>query len=217
MASGSLTDQAYLEIRRRIVTLELPPGAVIREDELQRELGIGRTPIREAIQRLEREQLVVVLPRRGVFVASVDVADLPLLCESRSMLEAYVARLAAVRGTTEDWDRLDAVLDTFDATASADALLALDRQCHEIVWSAAGNHFLTDTLDMLYTQSDRLWRIYLNDMAEVHEAINEHREIAEALRLGHGEDAAKLTEDHVQHFESSVREVISLSLRSPLA
>jgi DNA-binding GntR family transcriptional regulator len=217
MATGSLTDQAYVEIRRRIVSLELAPGAVIREDELQRELGIGRTPIREAIQRLEREQLVVVLARRGVFVAAVDVTDLPLLCESRSMLEAYVARLAAVRGTSANWDALDAVLDSFDPSAAADEMLALDRQCHEIVWAAAGNRFLTDTLDMLYTQSDRLWRIYLSDMAEVHGAIDEHREIAAALRLGNGEDAAKLSEAHVQHFETSVREVISRSLHSPLA
>jgi DNA-binding GntR family transcriptional regulator len=217
MATPSLTERAYREIRRRIVTLELAPGAVVREDDLQRELAIGRTPIREAIQRLEREQLLVVLARRGVFVAAVEVSDLPLLCESRSMLEGYVARLAAVRGATADWDRLDAVLESFDVAAPADEMLALDRQCHEIVWAAAGNRFLTDTLDMLYTQSDRLWRIYLSDMAEVHDAIAEHREIAAALRLGNGGDAAKLSEEHVEHFESSVREVISRSLHSPLA
>ncbi|MFM2436996.1 MAG: HTH-type transcriptional repressor RspR, partial [Actinomycetota bacterium] len=79
MATESLSEQAYRLIRRMIVRLELAPGAVIREDELQHQLGIGRTPIREALQRLARDQFLVVIPRRGMIVSSIDVAELSML------------------------------------------------------------------------------------------------------------------------------------------
>jgi len=95
----SLSDRAYEEIRRMIVRLDLAPGAVIREDELQTTLGLGRTPIREARQRLLRDQFVTVLPRRGMFVSSIDVGELTMLYETRAILEPYAMRLAAARGT----------------------------------------------------------------------------------------------------------------------
>ena len=96
--SISLSEQAYQQIRRMIVRLDLAPGAVVREDELQRQLGIGRTPIREALQRLVRDQFVTVMPRRGMFVSRIDVAELSMLYETRAILEPYAARLACARG-----------------------------------------------------------------------------------------------------------------------
>jgi DNA-binding GntR family transcriptional regulator len=96
---ASLADQAYFAIRSLIVSLELAPGDPIREPELTAKLGIGRTPVREALRRLALERLVEVYPRRGMFVTTVDVRDLARLCEVRAVLEPEAARLAAERAT----------------------------------------------------------------------------------------------------------------------
>ena len=186
----SLSERAYHEIRRMIVRLELAPGDVIREDDLQGRLGLGRTPIREALQRLVRDQFVIVIPRRGMFVSGVDVSDLGLLYETRSILEPYAMRLAAARGTAEHWNRMAAALAGVRTDSTPDELLAVDRVCRELVWEAADNRFLTETLDMLYTHSDRLWNLYLGDVADLRTMIEEHREILGALRAADGERAA---------------------------
>lgn len=210
----SLSDQAYHQLRRHIVRLDFEPGAVLREDELRARLGVGRTPIREAIQRLAREQLVRVVPRQGVFVSGIDVSELSLLYETRAVLEPYAARLAAARGSDRNWDHMAAVLD---ADAPADDALEVDRRCHEIMWAAAGNRFLVDTLDMLYAQSDRLWHMYLADEADMAEAVAEHGAILVALRAGDGDLAASLVEAHVRSFDEQVRAAVTASLESPLA
>ena len=210
----SLSDQAYEQLRRHIVRLDFEPGAVLREDDLRQRLGIGRTPIREAIQRLAREQLVTIVPRKGVFVSGIDVSELSLLYETRAVLEPYAARLAAARGEAQHWDAMAAALA---ATSAATDLLDADRLCHEIMWEAAGNRFLVDTLDTLYAQSDRLWHMYLADVADMDHAVAEHVGILEALRRGDGDVAAELVEAHVRSFDEQVRAAVTARLDSPLA
>jgi DNA-binding GntR family transcriptional regulator len=212
----SLSERAYLQIRHMIVRLELAPGDVIREDGLQARLGLGRTPIREALQRLVRDQFVVVLPRRGMYVANVDLADLGLLYETRSILEPYAMRLAAVRGTSAQWDEMAEVLAPACGRSTPDELLAIDRRCRELVWAAADNRFLTDTLDMLYAHSDRLWSLYLGDMADLHQVIRDHREILGALRDADADRAAALIERHMAEFDAQIRAAVSRRLASPL-
>jgi len=213
----SLSERAYHEIRRMIVRLDLAPGDVIREDDLQGRLGLGRTPIREALQRLVRDQFVIVIPRRGMFVSGVDVSDLGLLYETRSILEPYAMRLAAARGTDEHWNRMATALAEVRADSTPDELLAVDRTCRELVWEAADNRFLTETLDMLYTHSDRLWNLYLGDVADLHTMIEEHREILAALRSADGERAAELIEAHMGSFDTQIRAAVQRRLNSPLA
>lgn len=217
-SSKSLSEQAYQQIRRRIVQLELAPGDVLHEHELQERLDIGRTPIREALQRLAREHFVQVIPRRGMFVTSIDVAELSTLLETRHVLEPYAARLAAARGTEQHWTSMAEVLDAsaLDGLTPAD-LLAVDRRCHEIMWAAAANRFLLDTLDMLYAQSDRLWHQYLSDVADMDHAVTEHRDILDALRAGDGERVAGLVEQHVDSFDERIRAAVTAHLSSPLA
>ena len=99
----SLSQQAYTQIKHRIVTLQLAPGSVVNEAQLLEELTFGRTPIREALQRLEREQLVTILPRRGIFVASIDFNDLQRLFEMRVPLEVLAVQLATQRGSSGHW------------------------------------------------------------------------------------------------------------------
>src|SRR2546430_2821677 len=118
LEAASLADRAYHAIREMIVSLELPPGAVIDERGLTERLGIGRTPTREALRRLAQERLVEVYPRRGMFVTSVEIRDLASLAELRSLLESQVARLAAERATAEDRRGIDTHFDELgDSTA----------------------------------------------------------------------------------------------------
>ena len=179
---------------------------MIKEDDLVTRLGIGRTPVREAIQRLERDQLVAVLPRQGVQVTAVDVSEMPLLFETRAILEPYVHRLAAVRGTEQHWQPMDDALRSVEVGGATWAdLLAVDRLCHEQVWKASANRFLTETLEMLYTQSERLWHLYLRDRASLDNAIIEHRQVLDLLRAADANGVAAVIEEHVRSFERQTR------------
>ena len=200
-----------------IVTLELAPGAVVRDDLLQQQLGLGRTPIREALQRLVRDQFVTIVPRRGMYVSGIDVTELSTLYETRAILEPYVMRLASARGRASDWEAMAVALGRAGTDSSPTQLLEIDRECREIVWSAAGNRFLTDTLDMLYAQSDRLWHLYLSDVADLGHMIDEHRAIHAALVDGDGERAASLIESHMHAFNAQIVDAVRRRLESPLA
>lgn len=200
-----------------IVRLEFAPGEVLREDDLREQLGIGRTPIREALQRLERDHFVTVIPRQGIFVSGIDVSELSMLFETRSVLEPYAARLAALRGDDGHWDAMEAALDRTGETSDAAELLAIDRTCHELMWRAAGNRFLLDTLDMLYAQSDRLWHLYLTDVADAEQAVVEHLAILKALRSADADLAASLVDDHVAAFDAQIRDAVTARLKAPLA
>ena len=212
-----MSSRAYAEIRRKIIQLDLAPGDVVREEALQDELGIGRTPIREALQRLARDQFVTVMPRRGMFVSSIDVSELSLLFETRAVMEPYTARLACMRGTAAEWDEMERVIArSADAPGDA-ALLDVDRRCHEIIWNAAGNRFLTDTLDVLYAQSDRVWHIYLADVADTRHAVDEHAGILTLLRSGDAQAAGDAVAAHVNSFDAQVRAAVTQRLHPPLA
>ena len=213
----SLGEQAYMALRQKIVRLDFAPGDVLREDELRVLLGIGRTPIREALQRLQREHFVTVIPRRGMFVSGIEVSELSMLFETRAVLEPYAARLAALRGTSEQWDDMEATLArTTDPSLDDEDQLALDRRCHEIIWAASGNRFLLDTLDMLYAQSDRLWHLYLADVSDMQHAVDEHQAILGALRSGEGDAVADLLETHVRGFDTQIRAAVTARLEAPL-
>jgi DNA-binding transcriptional regulator YhcF (GntR family) len=130
--AGSLAERAYYAIRDRIVSLELSPGAVIDERALIEALGIGRTPIREALRRLAQEKLVEVYPRRGMFVTGVDVRDLARLSEVRAVLESEAARLAAKRASELERDELGTLIGELHAPGrrSGPELVALDERIH---------------------------------------------------------------------------------------
>lgn len=207
----SLSEQAYTRIKQKIVSLALAPGAVIDEAALQEELALGRTPIREALQRLAREKLVTIIPRRGMFVADIGITDLGRLFEVRLALESQAARLAAVRGLPTHWQRMEAALaDLLDGEDSADneQLIAVDAACHEILYEAADNEFLQDTLVTLYALSLRLWYFALNQIGDMRGAILEHQAILDALQAQNAEQAAVLMEQHIRAFQEEIQAVM---------
>ncbi len=125
-------DRAYAELRDRIVTLRIAPGAPINEDALGKELAMGRTPVREAIKRLSLENLITVFPRRGTFASEINITDLAHIADVRVVLEGHAARRAAERLTPEQRAPLDALLAELDRNQGgedADELMGLDARC----------------------------------------------------------------------------------------
>ena len=202
----SLAERAYHEIRALIVSLELPPGAVIDERDLMERLGIGRTPVREALRRLALERLVEVYPRRGMFVTGVDVRQLARLSEVRAVLEPEAARLAAERATAGDRAELGALLEELDAGESE--LMALDERIHRAVYRAAHNDLLEATLEQYYALALRIWTLALEHTQDLEAAVEAHRELVEAIRDGDGERAAQVMRDHVENFEQAMHRVL---------
>jgi DNA-binding GntR family transcriptional regulator len=207
--SRSLAHQAYMAIRELIVSLELPPTSLISEPDLIERLGIGRTPVREALRRLAQERLVEVFPRRGMFVTGVDVRELARLSEVRAVLEPEAARLAAERATDADRAELAALLDELDRGSSDErALMALDERIHRAVYRAAHNDLLEATLEQYYVLALRIWYLALDRAHELQEAVQEHQALLEAIRDGDGERAATAMHGHVQDFEQAMRRVL---------
>ena len=206
----SLADQAYYRIRELIVTLELPPGSLVNERELMEQLGLGRTPVREALRTLARERLVVVYPRRGMFVSPVDVGDLAGLSEVRVTLEGHAARLAAERATNAERSETDALLAELDGSSAHDerSLIDLDQRLHRHVYRCAHNPFLEATLNEYYMLTLRIWFLVLDRVVRLGDAIQEHRDLLEAIRDRDPERAEDVMRRHVEGFEQAVRRVL---------
>jgi DNA-binding GntR family transcriptional regulator len=200
-----LADQAYIAIRNAIVSLELAPGAVIDERALIERLGIGRTPVREALRRLAHEQLVEVFPRRGMFVTNVDVRDLARISEVREVLEPEAARLAAERATEDERDELAALGSSIKRGAD---LMDIDERIHRAIYAAAHNDLLEKTLGEYYVLAHRIWMIALDRNEALEEAVEAHRNLVLAIVNGSGERAADLMRAHVQNFEQAMHRVL---------
>jgi DNA-binding GntR family transcriptional regulator len=204
----SLSQQAYEAIRRKIVSLVLPPGSIINESDLQAELGLGRTPIREALQRLALEKLVQIIPRRGIFVTDISITDLQRLFEMRMVLETLAARLAANRGTLEHWSQMEAILANISqkgASYDNETLIAVDELWHKLLYDATDNEFLYDTLTNLYALSLRLWYYFLDKIGDMHWAVMEHEEILRALQDRDPERASALLGQHIRAFQDVIQ------------
>ena len=207
----SLSDQAYYRIRELIVTLELAPGSLVSEPELMEQLGVGRTPIREALRALARERLVEVYPRRGMFVSSVDVRDLAGLSEVRITLEPRAARLAAERATDADRAELELLLGELDnaqRVLGERTLIDLDQRIHRHIYRCTHNPFLEETLNEYYVLALRIWFLALDRVARLDDAVQEHRELLEAIREGDADRAEEAMRRHVAGFESAIRRVL---------
>ena len=202
-----LSEKAYSLIKEKVVTLELPPSAVIDEQMLMQELDLGRTPIREALQRLDSEGLVNVVPRRGTFVSDISITDLQKIFELRIILESFCARLAAERITDGQLQRIELLLRDLEALHDANSsdLMNIDKRFHRHLYRAADNEFLTEVLDRLYDFSLRLWYLVLGRLDYVRDSIEQHHQIVEALRAGDADRAEALVRAHVIEFQQSVR------------
>jgi DNA-binding GntR family transcriptional regulator len=209
-----IAERAYVELRDRIVTLRLPPGAALREDELMRELAIGRTPLREAVKRLSLENLVDVAPRRSTVVTAVDVADIVHITEVRAELEGQAAELAARR--MEDAARataeaLLAELEALDRGEDTDALMRLDERIHRFIWQTSRNPYLIETLERYFVLSLRIWYVVLDRVPGLASAVRDQAELLDALLARDGRRARTIMREHVLAFQREIMAAFSVS------
>ena len=209
-APRSQSEEAYIQIRDRILCLDLPPGSVVNEGRLREELAIGRTPIREALQRLAHEKLVRSVPHRGTFVTDVNITDLARITEVRVVLEGHAARLAAERCTAADTPALMALLTDVkaDAAAGQRQLMTLDQQVHRQVYRLARNSFLESTLERYFNLSLRLWFLVLDREVRLRDAVEEHVALLEAVLAHDADEAEAIMRRHVMGFEREIRKVL---------
>jgi DNA-binding GntR family transcriptional regulator len=207
-SARSQSERAYLLIRDQIVTLKLRPAAVIEESRLRQELQLGRTPIREALQRLAHEKLVSFVPHRGTFVTDINITDLARLTEVRVELEGYAARLAAERATPQDREALELLRrELTELDIDPEGLIHLDQRIHRMVYRASHNHFLEDVCERYFNLSLRLWFLVLPRL-HLKEAVEEQAETLDAVLAREGPRAEAALRRHVMRFEEQIRKVL---------
>jgi DNA-binding GntR family transcriptional regulator len=171
-----------------------------------RDLGIGRTPLREAVKRLALENLVAVQPRSGTYVTGVDAADIVHIAEVRAELEAHAAELAARRLDGELRERAEALLEQVRSLerSDAEALMGLDEAIHRLIWEGSHNPYLIETLERYFVLSLRVWYVVLDRVPGLTTAVLDHASLLEAVLGGNPVHARELMREHVIAFEREI-------------
>lgn len=208
----SLTDRAYTALEELIVTLKLAPGQAISEQGLAEQLGIGRTPIREALQRLARERLVKILPRRGVIVADIDIKAQLRLLELRREVERLIARSAARRANDAERKQFAALARTFEASAkNGDEMrfMRCDREFNELCVAAARNEFAAGSMSLMSALSRRFWFLHYRQAADLPLTARLHAAVAQAIAAGDEDAAAKASDALIDTIEKFTRATVT--------
>lgn len=203
-------EKAYQEIKKKIITTKLNPGSVIQETELMEELGYGRTPIREALKRLQSEDLVAVKPRRGIFVSELAITDLAQIFEVRVELEALAVELATERITQDQLLKLEQLADQYQNTPpdNKDKMIDLDVKFHALIREATHNRFLISNLEYYYNLSLRIWYLALPKAAAEEIDVKAHFDIYQAIAAGNPTVAAKRIAKHIRDFHKTIKEYL---------
>lgn len=211
-AVASLADRAYVAIRDQLIMLEIRPGEPIDDDALAASLGVGRTPVREALKRLEVDRLVVSYPRRGTFATGMDITDLAHISEIRAQLEPLAARRAAERAPRELRTELEETATTIAeldvAQLARTELMRWDLGVHRAIYRAAGNPHLEDVLVRYDNLATRIFCLFLDRLPSVDIHVAEHVELLRAIAAGDADRAEELARVHVIGFEKAIRAVI---------
>jgi DNA-binding GntR family transcriptional regulator len=183
---------------------------VINEQLLAEELEMGLAPVREALKLLVHDNLVVITPRHGLYVADVNAPDLEQLSELRLSLEGLSARLAAQRATEDDIVILETLRQEQANTPADDRrrLFDIDHKFHQAVARAAHNKYMADSLERLFGLSQRLWYLALPKLGFLPTAVEQHLDLVQAIKNGDGDEAERIMRTHVGEFYAQVREVL---------
>ena len=204
---SSLTEQAYAQLEQMIATLELRPGAFVSEAELCERLDIGRTPVREAMQRLAREHLLQIMPRKGCVVSDCRFGDEQNVIEVRRPLELVVARGAATRATPDQRRQFAEIADGMVAALAKedfDAFARLDVEFNQLCLTACRNTAAVSMMRLISTQNRRFWFMH-HGRTLPREGVESHVEIARAIASGNADQAAKATERLLVYVEDLAR------------
>jgi DNA-binding GntR family transcriptional regulator len=212
-APASLADRAYLAIRDQLITLDIQPGEPIDDDQLAKSLGVGRTPVREALKRLEADRLVVSYPRRGTFATGMDIADLAHISEIRVQLEPLAARRAAERAprtTRTELGELASRVEALDIVQTdRTEVMRWDVSVHRAIYRAANNPHLEDVLIRYDNLATRIHCMFLDRLSTVDmHIVAEHVALLRAIAAGEADRADNLAREHVLGFERAIHAVI---------
>jgi DNA-binding GntR family transcriptional regulator len=210
-SAQSLTDLAYAHLEELIGTLKLKPGAAVSEAELSELTGIGRTPIREALQRLARERLVSILPRRGIVVTDINVGSQLRLLEVRREVERLIARSAARRATAEERERFRELAKRFEKSAREDddvTFMRTDREFNDLCSAASHNDFAAGAMGLMHSLSRRFWYIHYKRAADMPLTAKLHADIARAIADVDAERAATASDRLIDEIEKFTRDTV---------
>ncbi|HXX64891.1 MAG TPA: GntR family transcriptional regulator [Bacteroidota bacterium] len=212
-ARMSLAEQAYNRLEEMIVTLELPPGSVVSEAELSRRTKIGRTPLREALQRLLVQNLVTMLPHRGMMISGIDVADYLALLETRRVLDRLVVTKAARRATPEQRRNMRAISGAMSEAATTGdmaSFMRADREFDRLIESASRNTFALQASVPLHAHCRRFW-YYFRHNGDLKRAARLHAALMQALADGDEEAAAEASDGLMDYLEQFARSALDLA------
>ncbi|MFW6256757.1 MAG: GntR family transcriptional regulator [Bacillota bacterium] len=210
-----LRKQVYEVLREAILTGKMKPGEKITEVEIANKLNVSRTPVREAIRMLELEELIVIVPQRGVFVAGIkSIKEINDIFQVRTELEGLAAYLTAQNITEEQLSQMDKYTEQIKACIANDDLekcIEIDISFHQIIYEASDNKWLQKLLDSLFEQITRFRSRSLDREGRMEEALNEHRELSKAFAQRDGKKARKLVEQHIENARQSIISVFKKS------
>ncbi|MDR7304524.1 GntR family transcriptional regulator [Haloactinomyces albus] len=208
----SMAEKAYQAIRDRLVILDIPPMEPIDDVALAQSLDIGRTPVREALKRLEVDRLVVSYPRRGTFATAVDITDLAYISDLRVHLEPLAARRAADTlgdAEAEEFEELADHLDDVDfRSLDRDEVMLWDLHVHRAIYHAARNPHLEDTLIRYDNLATRIFCVFLDRMPDFDSHVMEHSALLRAISSREPDKAERLAREHVLNFDKAMRSLV---------
>ncbi len=209
--NDSLAEQAYRLLEEQLVTLRLPPGVLITEKSLMDQAGIGRTPVREAIQRLSAEGLLQVIPRKGLMVTPLRRSDLRQIIEARRVLERLMVVKAAERATPDQRLALEALAGQIGSVGNdLDGFFRLDQSLNSLLEAACHNRFLVKALSVMHSQCRRLW--YMNRTTlDLPRSVQLHEGLARAVAQGNGAGAIRALDEIIAILEGLVNGLDELS------
>ncbi|MGI6550907.1 MAG: GntR family transcriptional regulator [Syntrophomonadales bacterium] len=206
-----LRELVFEALRDAIIKGILKPGERLMEVQLAEELGVSRTPVREAIRKLELEDLVVMIPRKGAYISGISMKDIADVFEVRAAVEALAAGLAAERITDEELEELERILvkkaEIIEAN-DLDRLVEIDTQFHECLYQASRNAKLVQIINNLSEQIHRFRSTSLASPGRMKEALEEHRKIVEAISERNIALAQSLAQEHIENAENRMLEAI---------
>ena len=207
----SLAEQAYRVLEEDLVTLKLAPGAVVQEKELALSLGIGRTPVREAVQRLDAHGMLRIMPRKGLMVAPVRRSELRQVIEARRVLERLMVVKAAERSDSDQRGALGVLAGRLDSVEDdLEAFFRLDRRLDELLKAACANDYLVRALAPLHVHCRRFW--YRNRRRlDLHQAARLHAGLALSVAQGDGSGAVRALDGIIGIIQRQLGEMDDIS------
>jgi DNA-binding GntR family transcriptional regulator len=213
VSAETLTERAYRALEEEIVTLRLKPSQVLSEQMLSATFKIGRTPIREALQRLAREGLVAILPRKGILVSDINPRNQLLVLEVRRELERLLSRAGAERATKEQRGQLQDIARGMDRASKANddiAFMRLDRELNRLMIDAGHNDYAARSMKLLQGLSRRFWYMHYREAADLPLCARLHANQARAIAQGDGDAAARASDKLMDYVENFTRRTVSV-------